>query len=165
MSETKPINFSLAVITYPVFDGLEQSKFSGREIAAIIGVSAPTLSKWRHGKARVPGDKLAFLTLLLANLVEELENLYGGWENATPDWHLQMRAHLEAVRESLLKQETLNSILSHEAIREGARLFRMWWNESRENRHMTPVISAHMTQRSSDESPVENTTTFRGLLN
>ena len=132
----------ISAAIYPVFEGLENSNLSGKEIADIIGVSAPTLSKWKHGHARVPAAKLAFLTLLLANLVEELEDLYGGWENASVSWHLQMRAHLDAVRVSLSRQETFNHALSPESIRSGAKMFRTWWNDCREQGSYSDTPSA-----------------------
>lgn len=142
MASASTQHHGVSSVIYPVFEGLENSNLSGKEIADIIGVSPPTLSKWKHGHARIPAAKLAFLTLLLANLVEELEDLYGGWENATVSWHLQMRAHLEAVRDSLGRQESFNITLSPEAIREGAKMFRKWWNESRESVNYSNAPSA-----------------------
>ncbi|HEC14760.1 MAG TPA: hypothetical protein ENI72_03280, partial [Rhodospirillales bacterium] len=48
---------------HPVFQGFAEGRVSGKEIASILGVTPPTVSKWRKGKARVPAVKLAFLTL------------------------------------------------------------------------------------------------------
>ncbi len=103
---------------------------SGKEIASILGVTPPTVSKWRKGKARVPAVKLAFLTLILANWLDEMENkarLESGGDPNPDAWRPSLRHPIDAARRSLKEQEAFNAVLPPEAVLEGARLFRDWW--------------------------------------
>jgi len=108
----------------PVFRGLDDVTIAGKEIAAIAGVSPPTFSRWRAGRARVPETKLVFLTLLLAHWIDDLENLLDG-----RDFQEKMRfkARLNLTRRCLIQQEVINNKLSPEMVREGSHLFRKWW--------------------------------------
>jgi len=111
----------------PVFDGLDKVGLSGKDIADVVGVSPPTVSKWRHAKANVPGDIIALLTLLLGNRIEELHDRFSGSGGVSGNWHMQARAGLDAALEDLRAQERLNKALPTEAVRGGAKLFRHWW--------------------------------------
>lgn len=114
-------------MAFPVFDGLEESQVTGKEIAAIVGVTPPTVSKWRTGRARVPAATLAFLTLLLASWLEELEELKRARLAAgrSADW---LEEHLEEARRRLREQEDYNSELPAAAIIQGVRMFQNWWH-------------------------------------
>lgn len=101
----------------PVFAGLARSMVSGKEIAKAAGVTPPTVSKWRKGRAKPPEAKLAFLTLFLAHWLDELGNERYG---ASP--------RIEDARQCLKRQEIHNASLPPKAIHEGARLFKRWWN-------------------------------------
>lgn len=111
---------------HPVFKGMELAGLSGVDIAKIAGVTPPTVSKWRRGNARIPDEKLAFLTLLLANQIEELKAACSGREGS--DWHQQMCLGLTLALGSLRDQESYNSALAPVAIRDGAKTFHQWWN-------------------------------------
>ena len=110
---------------------------SGKEIAAILGVSPPTVSKWRQGRSPIPAAKLAFLTLLLAHGLAELEERAVGagneapFANPTAAWRARLNAHIAATRRCLKLQEAVNSVLGQDAHIEGARMFRLWWNGTR----------------------------------
>jgi len=108
----------------PVFAGLEKAGLAGKEIAEIAGVTPPTVSKWRCGRARVPSRIVIFLTLVLANRIEEMEAVADG----PTGWGVPDESTLAGVRELLGRQERLNRLLPAEAVHEGARMFRHWWH-------------------------------------
>ncbi len=109
----------------PVFRGLQESMVSAREIASMLGVSPPTVSKWRRGGAKVPDAKLAFLTLILACWLDEIER-----EGRLPVGVgvSAMGLRLESARRSLRLQEARNAALPPGALSEGADRFRAWWD-------------------------------------
>ncbi|MEO5335926.1 MAG: helix-turn-helix domain-containing protein [Magnetospirillum sp. WYHS-4] len=113
-------------MAFPVFDGLEESHVTGKELASIIGVTPPTISKWRTGRARVPAATLAFLTLLLASWLEELEELKRAHE-ATGRPAAWLDEHLEEARRCLKEQEEVNTELPAAAIIQGVKMFQSWW--------------------------------------
>ena len=121
ISATSSVNQCL-----PVFRGLEDVTISGKEIAAIAGVTPPTFSRWRAGRASVPERKLVFLTLLLAHWIDELEALM-----SNQDCHGKFRieTRLNTTRRCLFQQEVINQTLPPETVREGSHLFRKWWFE------------------------------------
>jgi len=108
----------------PVFAGLEKAGLAGKEIAEIAGVTPPTVSKWRCGRARMPSQILIFLTLVLANRIEEMEAVADG----PAGWGAPDGSTLAAVRDLLGHQERLNRLLPADAVHEGARMFRHWWH-------------------------------------
>lgn len=118
---TKSINQGL-----PVFRGLEDVTIPGKEIAAIAGVTAPTFSRWRAGRARVPETKLIFLTLLLAHWIDELEDLLNNQDIPKAP---KIETMLNTTRRCLFQQEVFNKSLSPEKVREGSHLFKKWWFE------------------------------------
>ncbi|MBF0247561.1 MAG: hypothetical protein HQL36_05750 [Alphaproteobacteria bacterium] len=106
----------------PVFDGFVVLGLTGRDIAELVCVTPPTVSKWRSGVLRIPGDKLTHLTLVLAHLLDEAkahgnENVRGG-DGA---WALN------TARERFASQDALNRNLPVTDVREGALRFRNWW--------------------------------------
>ncbi len=125
-----------------VFEGMERVGLSGLEIAELTGVSPPTVSKWRRGKIRVPAETLAFLTLLLANRIEEEEILYAGRDGDDGPWHRQHRDRVAEATACLRAQEDLNAALAPGSIRDGARRFRRWWHANRGARRADPVLRA-----------------------
>lgn len=120
-------NVTVSAESFPVFDGFEESNVSGKDIAAIVGVSPPTVSKWRRGRARMPAAKLAFLTMLLASWLQELEDIRSLQGENKPSW---LDEHLTTARRCLSEQEALNSTLPPAAIHEGGRMFQAWWREN-----------------------------------
>jgi len=108
----------------PVFAGLEKAGLAGKEIAEIAGVTPPTVSKWRCGRVRVPSRILIFLTLVLANRIEEMEAV----ADRPTGWGAPDGSTLAAVCDLLGRQERLNRLLPAEAVHEGARMFRHWWH-------------------------------------
>ena len=102
----------------PVFRGLDDVMIPHKEIAAIVGVTAPTFSKWRSGRGKIEERTLVFLTLLLAHWIDELEELPG---------QPRLEIRLKTTRRCLLQQEIINQTLDPETVREGSHLFRQWW--------------------------------------
>ena len=115
----------------PVFSGLKETGITGREVARALNVSPAMVSKWRKGKAILPPEKQIFLTLMLAEQVERLKDLYADWGRASAAWHLTVRAELLLSMERLAEQEKRNGSISAAAIITGARMFRVWWNAKR----------------------------------
>ena len=111
----------------PVFGGMEKVGLTGRDLADVVGVSPATISKWRNGKTRVPGEIVALLTLLLGNRIEELQNLFSDMGAAPGSWQFQARAGMDSALDDLQVQERLNTALSTEDVREGTKRFRHWW--------------------------------------
>ncbi len=124
-------------VSPPVFDGLDKLGHSGQEIAEILGVSPPTVSKWRNGHMPVPDEVVALLTLVLASFVEDiLEQKSDDSESVV--WNFYQRARLQAARDDLSAQEKINHTLKPTAVRAGAIRFRYWWNV--QLRNQIPVI-------------------------
>lgn len=130
----------------PLFQGFDASDLSGKDLAGILGVSAPTVSKWRHGKARMPASKLAFMTLLLASRTEDMERSLRDNLRAAPDatpvepaavQRSNMGMAIATLRHCLRLQERINSKLSPESVREGSRQFRQWWESDGRVRRRT----------------------------
>lgn len=116
----------------PVFRGLDDVTITGKEIAAIAGVTPPTFSRWRAGRARVPECKLVLLTLLLAHWIDEFETLLNNRESQSK---FRVETRLNTTRRCLVQQEVINQTLPPETVREGSQLFRMWWFQENESLH------------------------------
>jgi transcriptional regulator with XRE-family HTH domain len=112
----------------PVFRGLDDVLVPDKEIAAIAGVTPPTFSRWRTGRARVPEKKLIFLTLLLAHWLDELESKQGNCQR-----RIMAETKLNTTRRCLFQQEVINQTLPPESVREGSHLFRKWWFQENES--------------------------------
>ena len=111
---------------FPVFDAFDELGLTGRDIAELVGVTPPTVSKWRSAKVRVPSEKLAFLTLVLAHLLDEVDmghkmNVEGAIEA------MSGRGPIEAARAGLVYQDVLNRDLPVADVRAAAQRFRAWW--------------------------------------
>ncbi len=116
------------LVSPPVFDGLEKLGLSGQDVAQIAGVSPPTVSKWRNGHVPVPSEMVALLTLVLASYVEDVLDQQADSKARGQVWSFYQRAGLDAAREDLATQETINHKLPPMALRTGAIRFRYWWN-------------------------------------
>lgn len=117
----------------PVFEAFNELGLTGRDIADAASVTPPTVSKWRQGKVRIPGDRLAFLTLVLAHLLDDVEALAAleaDWSsNASGGgWCRVDLARTDAARAHLALQDVLNRDLDVSDVRNGARTFRDWWS-------------------------------------
>jgi len=130
-----PAAFPETSIPNPALEGLAQVGMTGREIAGMADVTAPTISKWRQGKVRTPAATMVFLTLVLAHKVEEVETWerehhrdYGG--GPMSDWLHGLLGQLDAARACLRMQEACNAAFSPESIHEGARRYRDWLNRT-----------------------------------
>lgn len=104
----------------PVFNAFDDLGLTGRDLAEVANVTPPTVSKWRKAKARIPGEQLAFLTLVLAHLLDEVESMN------VADVHLN-KGYLDAARAQLAYQDVLNRDLPAGEVRIGAQRFRTWW--------------------------------------
>lgn len=114
----------------PVFAAFVELGLTGRDVALFADVTPPTVSKWRAGKTRIPDEKLAFLTLVLAHLLDETQaivDLEAECASAHGTWSTQWGGRLDAARAYLVYQDVLNQPLAAARVREGAQLFRAWW--------------------------------------
>lgn len=105
---------------HTVFRALEEAKVAGRIIAAALGVTPSTYSKWRSGRVRISASRMVLLTLMLADRIAYLET-------TTDRRDPRFMAHLRSLRRGLDHQEALNRRLTPEQVRDGSRLFRKWW--------------------------------------
>jgi len=107
---------------FPVFDAFDGLGLTGRDVAELVGVSPPTVSKWRKAKVRIPGDKLAFLTLVLAHIIDEVSMVMEANADQGP---------IEAARAALAYQDVLNQDLAASDVYAGAQRFRNWWTSGK----------------------------------
>ncbi len=124
-------------VSPPVFGGLEKLGHNGQNIAEILGVSPPSVSKWRNGHVPIPDEVVALLTLVLASFVEDkmVQNSKNG---ESTELNFYNRVALDAAREDLAAQEKINHNLKSTAVRAGAIRFRYWWNI--QLRNQLPII-------------------------
>lgn len=144
---------------WPVLDGLESAGLSGRDVAMVAGVSPPTVSKWRSGRIHVPGPKLAFLTLVLAHLLDDLRtmlNLEAEWGTLSPNWSARTDPRGEAALRALEIQEGLNMALPAIEVRKGAQLFRAWWASGAATDLQAVVFEAFKTPLKTDNHEPNN---------
>lgn len=130
----------------PVFAALNELGLTGRDVAEFAGVTPPTVSKWRSGKVRIPGERLAFVTLVLAHLLDDAQAMgeLGGGQSGPDgpdgeDW----RTRLDAAKAYLVYQDVLNRELAVSDVREGAQLFRAWWSSGAAKRLQEKRFAAH----------------------
>lgn len=135
-------------VDLPVFRGFDTADLTGKDLAEILGVSPPTVSKWRHGKARMPASKLAFMTLLLASRAEDLERSLRESIAIAPDAppadplavrRANLGQAIDSLRQCLHLQEAINTALPAESVREGSRQFRQWWEAGHRTRRRVDV--------------------------
>lgn len=135
---------------HPVFDAFDALGVTGRDVAELADVTPPTVSKWRSGKARIPGERLAFLTLALAHLIDEvqavadLEAQCAG--PTTASWHTRWAGRVDLARAYLAYQDVLNRDIDAGEVRGGAQTFRAWWTsgaaERLQRKRFRPDIDA-----------------------
>ena len=141
----------------PVFDAFDELGLSGRDIAELVEVTPPTVSKWRAAKIRVPGEKLAFMTLALAHLLDEAETVAAMNDELGDDLqHTRAHkrgpdmGHIEAARAGLVYQDVLNRDLPPQEVRGGAQRFRTWWASGAakklQDKHFKPLVSADVLE-------------------
>ena len=123
----------------PVFAAFLELGLTGRDVAEFAVVTAPTVSKWRTGKVRIPGERLAFLTLVLAHLLDEAPAQLQG-VTGPQDWN----ARLDAAKAYFVYQDVLNRELPVGDVREGAKLFRAWWSSGAAARLQEKRFAPHM---------------------
>jgi len=116
----------------PVFEAFNELGLTGRDISEVAVVTAPTISKWRSGKVRIPDDRLVFLTLVLAHLLDDVQaisDLESEWNSdaGAGDWGAAQDARVKAARGYLALQDVLNRDLPVGDVRDGAKRFRTWW--------------------------------------
>jgi len=117
----------------PVFEAFNELGLTGCDVAEVADVTPPTVSKWRKGKVRIPNDRLVFLTLVLAHLLDDiaaLTTLESEWspEGGGGDWCRAESARIDAARAQLSMQDVLNRDLPVSDVRDGAKRFRTWWS-------------------------------------
>lgn len=110
----------------PVFEGLSCAGIQAKNIAEVLQVSPPTVSKWRSGKAPVPAASLVFLTLVLAHLIEEAETMERRFEDIGAQRDGTLEEQLDAMRRALREQEVFTATLPADVVHSGARLYRDW---------------------------------------
>lgn len=94
-----------AVLTKAVVRAAERLGLSQRDLAAVIGVSAATVSRMRAGRYSLsPQDKSWELAALLVRLFRALDSLTGGDEAAAEAWLKCENRHLHAVPAELIRQ-------------------------------------------------------------
>jgi len=140
----------------PVFAAFDDLGLTGRDIAELAHVTPPTVSKWRSAKVRIPGERLAFLTLVLAHILDEADTHMPvaphGLENdlelnaALRDKCAPYQGALESAHAHLAYQNVLNGDLPPTEVRQGAQKFRVWWTsgeaEKLQQRRFTPRTDA-----------------------
>lgn len=115
----------------PVFEGLNCAGIAAKTIAEMVGVSPPTVSKWRCGKARIPQEALVFLTLVLAHLIEDAETLERRFNDIGTRWDGALDEQLATMRRLLHEQEALTATLASDVVHAGARSYRDWLQSTR----------------------------------
>ena len=135
----------------PVFAAFDELGFSGRDLAVLADVTAPTVSKWRSGRVRIPADRVAFLSLVLAHFIDEAKaaaELEAQCAEAEGAWSTASMGRLDAARAYLAYQDVLNRDLPAQDVREGARQFRDWWAsggaKAMEHKHCAPRLDANL---------------------
>lgn len=142
----------------PVFVAFDDLGLSGRDLAELAGVTPPTVSKWRAGKARIGGERLAFLTLVLAHLLDEADKVIAmhgelatsPQERARSDSLRLDAAHLDAAKAQLAYQDVLNRDLPAAEVRSGAQCFRVWWEsgaaQKLQDKRLRPPLCADVLE-------------------
>ena len=117
---------------HPVFCGLQEAMVSAREIAPMLGVAPSSARKWRRGRVKMSDTKFAFLTLFLANWLDEIER-----EKRSPirPGRSAMGLRLEATRRALGLQEGRNASLPPGALSKIAGKICAWWDARADRRN------------------------------
>lgn len=76
-----------AVLTKATIRAAERLRLSARTLAAILGLSEPTISRMRKGDYQLgPNDKSFELALFFVRLFRSLDSLFGGDEAVAQSW-------------------------------------------------------------------------------
>ena len=132
-----------------VFRGFDESFFPLAKIALVLGVSTAKLDAWCKGRTPIPAAKLAFLTLLLADRLDQLDELGAEEESQIRPVVHNDRDHwvvlkLETARRCLRAQEAHVAKLPPAALREGEKLFRAVWGNHHARRGNGAPASAQL---------------------
>ncbi|MEO5813545.1 MAG: antitoxin Xre-like helix-turn-helix domain-containing protein [Rhodanobacter sp.] len=93
-----------AVLTKAVVHAAELLGLKDAELAQVIGVSAPTVSRCRHGEAEIdPERKTGELALLLVRLFRSLDPLVGSDTEKRKAWMHTKNHALGAVPATLIR--------------------------------------------------------------
>ena len=115
----------------PLFEGFAKAGLTGSDLAGLAGVTPPTVSKWRRGLIHIPASRIAFFTLVLAHLLEDLRGLRvldAEINERRSGWAERVEI-IEEVAGGLLKvQEQINLDIDPCEVRLGAQMFREWWD-------------------------------------
>ena len=123
MTRQKEIHRGVLLSVAPVFLGLAAIGVSGKDIAASLGVSDASVSKWRNGRMAFPDETKVFLSLMLGEkIIEAGEDGYSGF------CFIRNRCHIEIAKDKLAEQELLNQGMPCMAVWKGVRKYRVWWN-------------------------------------
>lgn len=86
-TNAKTVPDRAAVLTQAVVRAAGLLGLKDAELAQVIGVSAPTISRCRHGEAEIdPGRKAGELALLLVRLFRSLDPLVGSDTEKRKAW-------------------------------------------------------------------------------
>jgi len=118
-------------VRQPVFEGLDCAGVAVKTIAEMIGISPPTVSKWRSGKSQIPATSLVFLTLILAHLIEDAETMERRFNDLGTRWDGALDEQLTTMRRLLHEQEVFTSTLASDVVHAGTRLYRNWLQSNR----------------------------------
>ncbi len=114
-----------------LFEGFAKAGLTGSDLADLAGVTPPTVSKWRRGLIHIPASRVAFFTLVLAHLLEDLRDLRNldAQINVRRSGWAEQAEIIEEVAGGLLKvQEQINLEFDPREVRLGAQMFREWWD-------------------------------------
>ena len=119
----KELHCGTLLYVAPVFLGLASIGVSGKNIAASLGVSDASVSKWRNGRTAFPDETKVFLSLMLGEKIIE-----AGEDGDSAFCLIRNRCHIEIAKDKLAEQELLNQGMPCMAVWKGVRKYRVWWN-------------------------------------
>ena len=127
----KEIHRGALLSVAPVFLGLAAIGVSGKDVAASLGVSDASVSKWRNGRMAFPDETKVFLSLMLG------EKIIAAVEDGDDSYCLiRNRCHIEIAKDKLAEQELLNRGIPCMAVWKGFRKYRVWWNAIKNIAHL-----------------------------
>ena len=127
----KEIHRGALLSVAPVFLGLAAIGVSGKDIAASLGVSNASVSKWCNGRMVFPDETKVFLSLMLG------EKIIAAVEDGDiSSCLIRNRSHIEIAKDKLAEQELLNRGIPCMAVWKGVRKYRVWWNAIKNIAHL-----------------------------
>ena len=127
----KEIHRGALLSVAPVFLGLAAFGVSGKDIAASLGVSNASVSKWRNGRMVFPDETKVFLSLMLG------EKIIAAVEDGdSSSCLIRNRCHIEIAKNKLAEQQLLNRGIPCMAVWKGVRKYRVWWNAIKNIAHL-----------------------------